>query len=156
MQFELKKVTEENQSLLNGVEVLPEQVQYSANGSYLIQYVKDKDITVYLILQQDKPVGCFYLTPVHDSLNSLIPVKNPIHLLALSIDYRQQGKGIAKQALVALIKSLDADQYDSLVISVNCKNSPAIKLYEKLDFKKLPELYVGGKAGPQWVMTYEL
>lgn len=156
MKLQLQIVTVKNQNKLLKIRALPEQLKYSAHGEFFLGYLDHSDKTVYLIIVDSEPVGCFYLTADLGGLEPFISANKPQHLLGFTIDYRHQGKGIGKLAMQTLINDLQKTDHDALVLSVNCKNPPAIKLYEKVGFEKKPEHYLGGKSGPQWVMACDL
>lgn len=79
---------------------------------------------------------------------------NELGLRAFLIDSKHQGKGYAKLASATLKQYLMAEyaSFESIALTVNCKNSNAYKAYLKGGFLDTGELYYGGKAGPQHIM----
>jgi RimJ/RimL family protein N-acetyltransferase len=81
-----------------------------------------------------------------------------IGLLAYFVDARHQGKGFGKAGVKALYPYLQA-QYPnalSVVLTVNCRNLPAIKSYLQGGFEDTQQLYHGGRSGPQHIMRMPL
>jgi RimJ/RimL family protein N-acetyltransferase len=74
------------------------------------------------------------------------------------IDRAAQGRGMGGAAMVALpvyARRLYPDA-GSLVLSVNCNNLAARRIYEKAGFRLEPDLYHGGRSGPQHVLRHTL
>ena len=58
-----------------------------------------------------------------------------IELTYIGISSTQRGKGVGKKLLNAFIEASRSHGYQSVVLSVETDNSPAISLYEKEGFK---------------------
>ena len=149
--------TDNCKDLLN-VEPLPEQKQYSCSGKELILEINDKNTRIYGIYVHNIIVGCFYLD-LNDITFKEYSNKQYCTLKALTIDAKKQKQGFAKLGLQQLLSEFSTlhPEYKEIllsVISVNCKNQPAIKLYENVGFTGADKLYLGGKAGPQHVYTF--
>ena len=74
------------------------------------------------------------------------------------IDARWQGRGVGRQALLALLAWLAAHDPATrlLVLTVNCSNDAALTLYRRAGFEDSGELYHGGRAGPQHLLLRTL
>lgn len=58
-----------------------------------------------------------------------------IELTYIGVSSTQRGKGVGKKLLHAFIEASRSHGYQSVVLSVETDNSPAISLYEKVGFK---------------------
>lgn len=79
-------------------------------------------------------------------------------LRAFLVDRRLQGRGIGTRAVVACCADLQRrhPQQRLLALSVNCRNTAAIRAYRRAGFVDTGELYLGGRAGPQHLMVRRL
>lgn len=84
----------------------------------------------------------------------------PTHIgfRAYLIDHRQQGQGYGKASMQALKNYLQTEYptYPAVVLTVNCRNAIARKIYLQAGFVDHGELYHGGQAGPQHILTMSL
>ena len=73
---------------------------------------------------------------------------------AFVLDKNQQGKGLGTGTVKALFPYLQANYsaYESIYLTVNCKNPAAFNCYQKGGFEDTNEQYLGGAAGPQFIM----
>jgi len=134
------------------IKVLAKQIKYSGHGEELAKHLEKNDRQVYLIFLKKIPVGCFYLLFENKKFKEFLPPQPYAMLLGLSIDKAHQNKGIALVAMQKLIDDFKINYADLLlVLSVNCNNIPAQRLYQKVGFIDAGKLYYGGKAGPQHV-----
>lgn len=74
------------------------------------------------------------------------------------VDHRQRRRGYALAALLSLpwLVRATLPGWTALALSVNVQNAPAIATYEAGGFVDTGELFLGGDAGPQHVMTRPL
>ena len=74
------------------------------------------------------------------------------------IDRRCQGQGIGAAAMAALPGYVAAryPQATGVVLTVNCNNPAAQKIYERAGFQREEALYLGGRAGPQFILRHPL
>ncbi|MGR5287891.1 GNAT family N-acetyltransferase [Vibrio maritimus] len=113
--------------------------------------------TQWVIYSNDIAVGFFLLDQGYASTMSDAP-SGAIGLRAYFIDKRYQGLGLAKASL-----NLITGQFHSwlniapcdLYLTVNCKNTVAYQLYQKVGFDDTGDLYLGGEAGPQHIMCFK-
>jgi RimJ/RimL family protein N-acetyltransferase len=84
--------------------------------------------------------------------------KNEIGFRAYFIDESQQGNGYGKASILTLKDHLRAEYpgYPAVVLSVNCRNDIAYRLYLRGGFTDTGELYHGGSAGPQHILRMAL
>jgi RimJ/RimL family protein N-acetyltransferase len=107
----------------------------------------------FVIVEDETPVGFFIL---HSTSRVAKYSKNPHAMLltAFSIDYRNQGKGYAKQGL-SLLKKCIQDYFpncDEIVLGVNHQNIPAQNLYLEVGFHDTGRRVIGS-LGEQFVMS---
>lgn len=113
--------------------------------------------TQWVIYSNEIAVGFFLLDQDYANTMKDAPA-GAVGLRAYFIDQRYQGLGLAKSSL-----SLITEEFDSwlsiapcdLYLTVNCKNTIAYQLYQKVGFVDTGELYLGGAAGPQHIMCFK-
>jgi RimJ/RimL family protein N-acetyltransferase len=77
-----------------------------------------------------------------------------VQLLGFIVDESLQGQGIgsaAAHACIDLARTIDPEA-EYLQLTVNLRNPGARHVYEKAGFVTHDELYLGGPAGPQYIM----
>ncbi|MBM7587181.1 RimJ/RimL family protein N-acetyltransferase [Bacillus pakistanensis] len=131
-----------------------EQEQFTALPLENLEAANEKYPIV--ILNNRKPVGFFVL---HSSARVNDYSDNPKAMLltALSINYSEQGKGIAKRGMEQL-KEFVNDSFptcNEIVLAVNKRNIGAQKLYEKVGFQDTGQRKMG-KIGEQFIYRYSL
>ncbi|WP_233218800.1 GNAT family N-acetyltransferase [Deinococcus arcticus] len=84
------------------------------------------------------------------------PDPGAVALSALSVDAREQGRGLGTAAMRALPSFVPRHfpQARRVVLAVNQRNPAARRTYDRAGFALLGERQ--GPAGPQWVMTLPL
>lgn len=110
-----------------------------------------------VILHDDKPVGIFNIDEGYSEEYNFTPDK-ALGFRAFLIDHRMQGKGIGSKVLSQL-KTYVSQLYperETLVLTVNCRNTSAYQLYLKYGFVSDNSLYHGGAAGPQHILIMDL
>ena len=77
---------------------------------------------------------------------------------AFFVDKRFQGHGYGKQCVLALRDYLRTEypNYPGVVLTVNCKNQKAHRIYLDGGFVDNGDLYYGGSAGPQHILRLAL
>ena len=143
-------VSDEHLDCLNTFELPEEQVQYTR----LPRDVSDLQEWQYpiVILAGEEPVG-FFLLHRTERVKEFTGNPDAILLTAFSIDFRQQGKGYAKQGLQALPGFVAAHftGCDEVVLAVNHKNIPAQNVYRKTGFSDTGIRRMGPR-GEQFIM----
>ncbi len=106
----------------------------------------DGQIVGFFIIDRNYPNQYEFADPTH------------IGFRAYLIDHRQQGKGYGKASMRALKEYLQTEYptYPAVVLTVNCRNEIARKIYLQAGFVDHGELYHGGKAGPQHILAMSL
>ena len=109
----------------------------------------------FTILCDNEPVGFFVLDPGEDKLD-YTQNPNAFLLRSLSVNPRYQGLGIGKAAMTELLtdycKQLNSS-CDEIVFGVNLENVAAYNLYLKCGFEDTGRKYLGGRNGPQIIMS---
>lgn len=107
----------------------------------------------HVILFDDEVVG-FFKIDVAYSLTYEFCSESGIGLRAFAIDVNKQGKGIGTTSVKALFPYLKGNYsaYDSIYLTVNCKNPGARACYQNGGFEDTGDKYFGGNVGPQHIM----
>lgn len=120
----------------------PNQFKEVAEGEYRI-----------VILHNAKPVG-FFLLHATDRVKGYSSNPGAMLLTSFSINYEEQGKGYAKQAML-LLKEFVVTEFpncNEIVLAVNYKNIAAQQLYLKVGFHDTGKRKVG-PIGEQFIMN---
>lgn len=114
--------------------------------------------TPMAILHGDTAVG-YYRIEHHASTIAERDYAMPaVGLRSFFIGTDWQGRGFGAQAIAALIGDLAERHPEArlLVLTVNCRNLPALALYRRAGFEDSGALYHGGRSGPQHLMWLRL
>ncbi|WP_429710737.1 GNAT family N-acetyltransferase [Bacillus rhizoplanae] len=155
--IQLVPYTERFKESLQAFTLPEEQVQFTSHPMELLDKVKrDPTRNPIVILADNKPVGIFALqsgSRVQEYTNK----ENSLLLVSFSIDYTEQGKGYAKQALYQLPHYVDSyfPNIEEIVLAVNKRNIPAQKLYVTVGFEDRGHRRMG-PIGPQFVLYLSL
>ena len=93
------------------------------NKDYLENEFNNNPFIKVLILKEDKIIGYLYYSDIYDRVE--------INQIEIEENHRNCGKGSL------LLKELTDTVDKSITLEVRKDNIPAIKLYEKFDFKKV-------------------
>lgn len=95
---------------------------------------------------------------VLDETSSLADPSADLVLRAFSIDAAHQRRGIGGRALTALpdLLARHLPHARTVLLTVNVRNRVARRLYLQHGFTDNGELYLGGSAGPQYVLRLVL
>lgn len=140
--------------------VRPEQVAFVCEDleEYVRGWAMDDHLSCYLIKTNSIPVG-FFAIDVDSGRHCYLASKNDVCVLrCLFIDERHQGLGLASEALRELDGFLMATypNLGTIFLTVNFKNWNAIGLYKKAGYRQMPVPYLGGSAGPQYILKKHL
>ena len=110
------------------------------------------------ILLGDRPIGFYRL---EESVRSIAghDVDCPaLGLRSFFIDRDWQGRGWGSAVMVAVIDDVETRHpgIEALVLTVNCRNTPALALYQRAGFVDTGELHLGGRSGPQHLLMRKL
>jgi ribosomal-protein-alanine N-acetyltransferase len=102
------------------------------------RYAKRMRKIFYVIKSQDQVVGycIYYIKPVL----SLKGFKKKSVIYSISVDKNVRRKGYGEKLLKESIKEMRLNGIVSILLYVNTKNLPAIRLYEKIGFRKTAEI----------------
>jgi ribosomal protein S18 acetylase RimI-like enzyme len=155
--IQLVEVTKENQHLLKKIIPFAEQEQFSSRGEYFLKYVGASYGTLYLILLAGETAGLFFIHIEKDDFKQFANNQPYASLLGLTVDQHYQGRGLAQAAMSLFLKEFKVRHpgFDHIILTVNCKNPAAKRVYEKVGFADTGELYKGGPAGPQYIMVWQ-
>ncbi|OGT32013.1 MAG: hypothetical protein A3E87_10705 [Gammaproteobacteria bacterium RIFCSPHIGHO2_12_FULL_35_23] len=155
MKSSLKKIDSCNISLLKNIKLHENQEQYFSDGEVFEKYADNPKKYLIGMFGEEEIIGCFYLDFEENNLDQYFSNKSLVVLKGLSIRHNFQGKGIGKLAILEFLDTVPNLHFNKkieiIVLSVNCKNIAAQRLYKSAGFIDTHEIYYGGKAGPQHV-----
>ncbi|MCK6261690.1 GNAT family N-acetyltransferase [Vibrio sp. ZSDE26] len=133
-----------------------EQIKFAGTADDFLSQGSDTT-HLHIIKDQDTIVGFFKLDTAYASSHDFCPGSG-LGLRAFVIDNKQQGKGLGTKAVTALFPYLKNHyaSFDSIYLTVNCKNPSAKACYLKGGFEDTGKLYLGGAAGPQTIMRGQI
>ncbi|QNI03372.1 GNAT family N-acetyltransferase [Halomonas sp. SH5A2] len=138
------------------IAVLDDQVKFVGTAK---EFLADRNEAAHLhvIKHNDQVVGCFKIDIAYADGYDFC-AKGSIGLRTFIIDAKQQGKGIGTLAVKALFLYLKENyaNYPRIYLTVNAKNPAARTCYQKAGFYETGEQYLGGAAGPQHIMYWDI
>lgn len=140
---------------LMNLRVHPEQTGYVGRISDLLaDAAQCPACEPMAILCGDSPVGYYRIEPNARSVTGHDFELPALGLRSFFIDAGWQGRGLASQALQAMVTDLVKrhPQARRLVLTVNCRNKVAVRLYLRHGFIDDGQLYHGGPSGPQHLL----
>jgi [ribosomal protein S18]-alanine N-acetyltransferase len=141
--------------------MLPEILRIQAEGldskneENFIKYSKKLRKIFYVIKNQDKIAGycIYYLKPELSSRG----LKKKSVVYSIAIDKKFRGMGYGRMLLEESIKEMRLNGIYSILLYVNVKNTPAIKLYEKMGFQRFKKTErVCGQKETCYIMELKL
>lgn len=151
------KLTEPEREKVLALSVDDSQLKYVGTTEEILRELPSSCIA-HVIKFGEEVVGFFLLDFNYSDSYEFACDKPCIGLRGYLIDARQQGKGHGVQA-VKLLPDYVKSQFPDvckIYLTVNCKNPIAKMCYEKAGFVDGGELYLGGAAGPQHIMSLNL
>lgn len=152
----IEKLASTHVEAVRQVTLADEQVTFAGTAD---EFLSNDSETVHLhvIKVSGDVVGFFKLDMAYSANYTFCP-EGAIGLRAFAIDVNQQGKGIGTDAVKALFLYIKENYpaCDWLYLTVNCKNLGAYRCYQKGGFEDIGEKYLGGPAGPQYIMRRKL
>ena len=137
---------------VNSLSVRPEQVDFTVSDIAALLSVLNPLEHPCLILKDNYVVGFFLLDLAYSDTYHF--ADKAIGIRSLLIDQYFQGQGIASDAinLIPSYANVYYPEFNCLQLTVNCRNKAAFECYRKCGFETLTNLYLGGPAGPQYVI----
>lgn len=110
------------------------------------------------IMRGDAPIGYYRIDPNARSVAGRDFAQPARGLRSFFVDADWQGRGLGAQALTLLLADLTARHPDArlLVLTVDCNNETAARLYRRAGFTGSGALYHGGRHGPQQLLSRAL
>ncbi|SEA85621.1 GNAT family N-acetyltransferase [Alkalimonas amylolytica] len=112
----------------------------------------------FQLVHHQQQLAGFFLLDTGYSQQHAFAEPSDLGLRSFFIDQQAQGRGIAS----AVLRQLPAycrqqfPGFKRLVLTVNCRNQSAARLYQKHGFADSGQLYLGGSAGPQHILWQSL
>lgn len=141
-----------DEELLERFELPEEQVLYSAlPKDVLAEAIQDNCRYAVVITYEEIPAGFFILHEGPD-IGEFTANPDAMLLRSFSIDYRYQGQGIAKMAMVQLPEFMKSrfPGRTEVVLAVNKRNKAAQAVYLAAGFQDKGRL-IEGPIGPQHI-----
>ncbi|MGF1720792.1 GNAT family N-acetyltransferase [Vibrio kyushuensis] len=152
----IEKLHESHFDTVRTITLADDQIKFAGTADDFL--TQESDTThLHIIKDQDAIVGFFKLDTAYSSTYDFCP-ESGLGLRAFVIDNKQQGKGIGTKVVTALFPYLKNHyaSFDSIYLTVNCKNPNAKACYLKGGFEDTEKQYLGGAAGPQTIMRGRL
>ena len=110
------------------------------------------------IMRGDVPVGYYRIDPNGRSVAGRDFARPALGLRSLFVDADWQGCGVGARALALLLDDLAVRHPDArlLVLTVDCNNEKAVRLYHRAGFVDSGARYHGGRCGPQQLLLRAL
>ena len=148
----ISKLNSSDVMYVKNIQLAEEQIKFAGIAE---DFLNDKSETMhlYVIKLNQLVVGYFKIDIAYSSQYEFCP-EDVIGLRSFVIDKKQQGKGIGTKAVEALLLYVKEayGNYSAIYLTVNCQNPGAKKCYEKAGFENVDSKYLGGAAGPQYIM----
>lgn len=124
--------------------MLPEIIRIQSEGfetksrNGIRRYSKRMRKIFYVIKSQDQVVGycIYYIKPIL----SLKDFKKKSVIYSISIDKNFRRKGYGEKLIKESVKEMRLNGVYSILLYVNTKNLPAVRLYEKIGFRIITEI----------------
>ncbi|EKF9769914.1 TPA: GNAT family N-acetyltransferase [Vibrio cholerae] len=150
--LKIERVSESHINTIKMVSVADEQLRFVGTATEFLQDSSDTS-HLHVIKHDGSIIGFFKLDIAYSESYPFCP-SDGIGLRFFVIDRKQQGKGLGTKAVKALFSYLKMyySSFNSVYLTVNCKNLAARVCYLKGGFEDTGEQYFGGPAGPQHIM----
>ena len=154
--IKLEKLNASDAAEVGNITVRDDQVQFVGTAK---EFLADKNEATHLhvIKHNDQVIGCFKIDIAYAESYGFC-TEGSIGLRTFLIDAKQQGRGFGTLAVKALFPYLKENyaNYARIYLTVNCKNPAAYTCYQKAGFHETGEHYLGGAAGPQHIMYWDI
>jgi ribosomal protein S18 acetylase RimI-like enzyme len=125
-------------------------VDAAQNGTELARYVKGwgraGDLGALAITDDARPVGAAWVRLWHDEERGYAYIDDDTPELAIGLFPEYRGMGVGT-ALLTYLVNLAETQYPAITLSTRATNLPAVRLYERMGFKKVEGSDVINRAG---------
>ncbi|MDQ7733030.1 GNAT family protein [Halomonas sp. SpR1] len=154
--IKLEKLNAADIAVVRNIAVRDDQLKFVGTAK---EFLADSNEATHLhvIKHNDQMVGCFKIDIAYADGYDFC-TEGSIGLRAFIIDAKQQGKGLGTLAVKALFPYLKENyaNYPRIYLTVNTKNPAAYTCYQKAGFHETGEQYLGGAAGPQHIMYWDI
>lgn len=154
--IKLEKLDAPDVTEVRSVTVRDDQLKFVGTAQ---EFLADSGAATHLhvIKHNDQVVGCFKIDIAYAESYDFCTVGS-IGLRTFLIDANQQGRGFGTLAVKALFPYLKENyaNYPRIYLTVNAKNPAAHTCYQKAGFHETGEQYLGGAAGPQHIMYWDI
>ena len=153
----IEKMTTKHLADVITLSVVEEQKQFVGTIDDILKNA-NAQIRPHVIFAEEQMVGFFLIDTNYSKTHDFASQSHSIGLRSFFISKEHQGKGYAKQAILALPTYLREAyaNYSQIYLTVNCQNPIAKALYLKGGFEDTNSLYHGGAADPQHIMVKAL
>ncbi len=154
--LEIRKIKVSDLPRVQKLQVNEDQIEYVGTIQSVMAGAPESS-HFHVVLDDNRIVGFFNIDTAYPETYSF-SVPGELGLRAFFIDVEFQGRGYGKSAVKLLPPYLSKhySSYESICLTVNCKNPSAYKCYISGGFFDIDELYHGGEAGPQNVLRLKL
>lgn len=142
---------------IDNYELTEEQLRYTKHPKDCIQLVNE-DLNRYsIVAMEGNKLVIFFVLHKNDGVKPYSNNNKSILLRSFSTDFRFQGRGYAKNALIILPKFVKENftQTNAIVLAVNSTNKVALRLYKNCGFVDEGVREMGPK-GELMIMHYYL
>ncbi len=152
-------VAPEHRCAIRALQLAPGQSDFVGDVAFNLDDAQaDPDSEAMVILADGRVIG-FYRIDHRPTVVARRPIEGPFAVLrALLIDHQWQGRGLARDAILACCADLSRRHPNCrlLALNVDCRNTVATRTYRSAGFVDSGELLAGGRAGPQHLMLRAL
>jgi len=147
---------EDDRQSVASLELLPEQTAYVRPLAQILADLQAHH-EPHVITWRHRVLG-FFLIDTRCAAAYAFCRPGELGLLGYCIDARRQGEGHGRAAVNGLRSYLSTiyPTAPAVVLTVNCRNTAAIRSYLGGGFNDTGELYHGGRAGPQHIFRMPL
>ncbi|QPB85579.1 GNAT family N-acetyltransferase [Pseudoalteromonas rubra] len=152
----IKKLRPADIEAVKSIELASEQVCFAGTAQEFLEEICETT-HLHVIYHQDTLVGYFKLDLAYAEKFAYCPT-GALGIRAFVIGQQYQGKGLGSAAMVAVLGYLAEHyaQFRWLYLGVNCQNPGAYACYKKAGLTECEDKYLGGPAGPQYIMYSEI
>ena len=150
--IKIEKFTDSHLAAVQRVSLAPEQMKFAGTAD---EFIADASAHIHRhVIKLDDAVVGFFKIDIDYPAQFDFCTEDSIGLRAFAIDIKQQGQGTGSASVQALFPYLQAhySSYTAIYLTVNCQNPAARACYLKGGFTDTGKLYLGGIAGPQYIM----